>query len=114
MLERIRTFLFPELRGLSSEARTAVMSEAVLGAMSDPRVHLAGVVCSLCAAAGAILGSGLHRGLVLDYPARFFTGLFFGAMLGGMAGGVIYAVALLTRARPRLRAALERTRAPRP
>lgn len=114
MMQWFRLALVPELRSIPEKQRLALMTDATLRAMSDPQVRVAGFVCSACAAAGAFAGSGLFRGLLLTEPLRFFAQIFLGAMLGGMAGGVIYAVALLSRTRPHVQAALARSDTPRP
>lgn len=105
MLQWLRFVIFPELRGVPVEQRTKLMGAAVLRAMTDFQVHVAGLACSLCAGLGAIAGGRLITGVLHSDPLRFFGGLITGAIVGGAIGGAIYATVLLARTRPRMRAA---------
>ena len=106
MLQWLRLVIFPELRGVQPEQRTKLMGAAVLRAMTDVHVYVAGLACSLCAGLGAIAGGRLITGVLHSDPLRFFGGLVTGAVVGGVIGGMIYATVLLARTRPRVRAAL--------
>ena len=106
MLQWLRLVIVPELRTVPVEDRTKLMGAAVLRAMTDLQVHIAGLVCSLCAALGAMSGGQLLRGAVSRDPNHFIGGLITGAIVGGITGGVIYATVLLARTRPKVRAAL--------
>jgi hypothetical protein len=106
MFTWLRLVIVPELRAVPVEQHTNLMAAGVLRAMADAHVHLAGLACSLCAGVGAIAGGRLIRGVLHSDLPRFFGGLFMGALVGGMIGGVIYAVVLLARTRPYVRAAI--------
>jgi len=94
------------LRSVPCEQQAKLMAAGVLRALTDAHVHLAGFACSLCAGVGAIAGGRLIRGVLHSDLPRFFGGLFAGALVGGLLGGVIYALVLLSRTRPHVRAAI--------
>lgn len=106
MFQWLRLVIVPELRAVPVEQHTNLIAAGVLRAMTDAHVHLAGFACSLCAGVGAIAGGRLIRGVLHSDLPRFFGGLFLGALVGGAIGGVIYAVVLLARTRPHVRAAI--------
>ena len=106
MFQWLRLIIVPELRAVPVEEHTNLIAAGVLRALTDAHVHLAGFACSLCAGVGAIAGGRLIRGVLHNDLSRFFGGLFAGALIGGMIGGVIYAMVLLARTRPHVRAAI--------
>jgi hypothetical protein len=106
MFQWLRLIIVPELRAVPVEEHTHLMAAGVLRALTDAHVHLAGFACSLCAGVGAIAGGRLIRGVLHSDLPRFFGGLFVGALVGGLLGGVIYALVLLARTRPHVRAAI--------
>ena len=106
MFTWLRLVIIPELRAVPVEQHTNLIAAGVLHALTDAHVHMAGLACSLCAGVGAIAGGRLIRGVLHDDLPRFFGGLVTGAFVGAVIGGVIYAVVLLTRTRPHVRAAI--------
>ena len=106
MFTWLRLVIVPELRAVPVEERTRLIVAGVLRALTDTQVHMAGLACSLCAGVGAIAGGRLIRGVLHNDLSRFFSGLVAGAFVGGAIGGVIYAVVLLARTRPYVRAAI--------
>ena len=106
MFTWLRLVIVPELRAVPVEQHTNLLAASVLRALTDAHVHMAGLACSLCAGVGAIAGGRLIRGVLHSDLPRFFGGLFAGAVVGGMIGGAIYAVVLLARTRPHVRAAI--------